>query len=120
MTNQAFEKGFTVLTQVFPSMKFDARLFWEMLHDLDGQFFLMAIWELIKNIKELYPGTNVIAVIRSRAEELRIEVLKNSTLKLEVESETKRIERWKKEASPMPEECKVALAKLGIKILKEV
>ena len=116
MTNQAFEKGFVVLTATFPSMNLNARIFWEMLNDLDGQFFLMAVWELIKNTKEIYPGTNIIAMLRARAEELRIEALKNSTLKIEAETEKERIDCWRKEASPMPEGCKAVLEKLGIKI----
>lgn len=72
--------------------------------------------DIIKTTKELYPGSNIIAILRSRAEELRIEVLKNSTLKLEAETERERIERWRKESAPMPEDCRIALEKLGINI----
>jgi hypothetical protein len=39
MTNQAFESGFTKLVKIFPNMNFDVRLFWEMLSDLDAQYF---------------------------------------------------------------------------------
>jgi len=76
----------------------------------------MAVMDIIKTTKELYPGSNIIAILRSRAEELRIEVLKNSTLKLEAETERERIERWRKESAPMPEDCRIALEKLGINI----
>lgn len=115
MTNQSFEQGFSALLKVFPQMNFDAKLFWAMLSDLDGQYFLMAVWEFIKNTKDVFPGTNIIAIIRGRAEELRLEALQNSTLKLEVETEKERIDRWQKESAPMPDECRQALAKLGIK-----
>lgn len=116
MTNEAFNKGFSTLSMVFPKMEFDAKLFWQTLNDLDGQYFLISVLELIKTTKEIYPGTNIIAIIRSRAEELRLEALQNSTLKLEVETEKERIDRWQKESAPIPDECRIALAKLGIKI----
>ena len=116
MTSQSFEQGFSALLKVFPSMNFDAKLFWTMLSDLDGQYFLISVWEFIKNTKEIYPGTNIIAIIRSRAEELKTEALQNSTLKLEAETEKERIDRWHKEAVPMPEDCKQALEKIGIRL----
>lgn len=116
MTSHAFEKGFEALTATFPGMNFNAKLFWEMLQDLDGQFFLMAIWELIKDTKEIYPGTNIIAIIRDKTQKIKTEQLQNNILKLEGESEKERIERWKKEAVPMPEECKEALRNLGLKV----
>jgi len=116
MTNEAFKQGFSALTATFPQMNFNGQLFWAMLNDLDGQFFLMSVWELIKNTKEIYPGTNIVAIIRSRANELKIETQKDSTLKLEAETEKERIERWRKESSPMPEECKAVLEKLGARI----
>ncbi len=116
MTNQSFEQGFSALLKVFPSMNFDAKLFWTMLSDLDGQYFLMAVWEFIKNTKDIFPGTNIIATIREKAIDLQNEALKNNTLKLEAETEKERIDRWQKEAVPMPEDCRKALEKLGCRI----
>lgn len=100
------------LTAAFPGLQFNSNLLWRTLSDLDGEFFLMAVIDVIKTTKELYPGSNIIAILRTRAEELKLEVLKNSTLKLEAESEKDRIERWRKEAVPMPEDCRVALENL--------
>jgi hypothetical protein len=116
MTNEAFNKGFTVLNTVFPALNLDAKLFWTMLQDLDGQYFLMSVYEFIKNTKEIYPGTNIIATIRARAEELQTEVRKNNIIKIETETEKERIDRWQKEASPMPKDCRLALEKLGVKL----
>jgi len=116
MTSEAFQKGFAALATAFPGMQFNSELFWVALIDIDGQYFLTAVMNVIKNTKELFPGSNIIAILRARAEELRLEALKNSTLKIEQESEMERIERWKKEATPMPEDCRVALNKLGITI----
>jgi hypothetical protein len=114
MTSQSFEQGFSVLLKVFPNMNFDAKLFWDMLSDLDGQYFLMSVWEFVKKTKDIYPGTNIIATIRGKAIDLQNEALQNSTLKLEAETEKERIDRWQREASPMPDDCKKALEKLGI------
>lgn len=110
MTSESFKRGFAALTATFPSMNFNGQLFWETLNDLDGECFLKAVWNLIKNTKELYPGTNVIAIIRERAKEMTID----NRLLLEAETEKERIERWGREAVPMPEECKKELEKLGI------
>ena len=75
----------------------------------------MAIIDIIKNTKEFYPGSNVIAIIRERTEDLRIETLKTKTLKITSETEKQRIDRWSKEAVPMPTDCRIALEKLGAK-----
>jgi hypothetical protein len=114
MTNQSFNKGFSALSVAFPAMSFDAKIFWEMVNDLDGEFFLKAVWEFIKNTQDVFPGTNIIATIRNRTEELQNEAIKNNVLKLEAETEKERIERWAKEAVPMPDECKKELEKLGL------
>jgi hypothetical protein len=115
MTNEAFNRGFEALAAAFPGMNFNAKLYWAMLNDLDGEFFLKAVWEFIKTTKEVFPGTNVIAIIHARATELRTDANQNKVLKLEAETEQQRIDRWSKEAAPMPEECREALKKLGIK-----
>lgn len=119
MTNEAFNKGFEALTATFPSMNLNARLYWTMLSDLDGQFFLMAVYEFIKNTKEVYPGTNMIAIIRERAEALKTQAQAEKVLKITAETEKQRIERWQKNAAPMPEECRRALEKMGVLTHKE-
>jgi|SRR3990167_264652 len=115
MTTQAFNQGLAVLSKVFPKLEIDARFFWDMLNDLDGQYFLMAVMVFIRNTPELYPGTNLIAIIRKKTEELRLGTLKDNSLKLEAETEKERIERWQNEAVPMPQDCVEALTRLGIK-----
>ncbi len=116
MTSDAFNRGFEALAAAFPSMNFNAKLFWAMLNDLDGEMFLKAVWDFIKNTTEVFPGTNVIAIIRKNAEELKTEVNKDKVLRLEAETEQQRVDRWRREAVPMPEDCRLALQKLGIKL----
>ena len=114
MTAQAFNQGITLLNRIFPKLGIEAKLFWALLNDLDGEHFLKAIQEIIKTVPELYPGTNIIAMIRTRAEELRLKILKNSTIKIEAESEKERVERWQKEAIPMPQDCRDELEGWGV------
>ncbi len=76
----------------------------------------MAIMDIIKNMKELYPGTNMIANLRAKIIELQNLDRQNNILKLEAETETERIDRWQREAAPMPDDCRIALEKLGIKL----
>ena len=102
------------MTAAFPGLQFNSDLFWATTNDLDGQYFLMAIMDVVKNTKDIYPGTNIIATIRGKAIDLQNKALQNSTLKLETETEKERIDRWQKESVPMPDECRKALAKLGI------
>jgi len=116
MTTEAFNKGFTALSTIFPGLNLDAKLFWDMLNDLDGQFFLMSIWDFIKNTKEVYPGTNIIAKIRIRAEELRTEIAQDNILRIANETEKERIDRWSREAVPMPDDCRKALDELKRKL----
>ena len=100
------------LTAAFPGLQFNSNLFWRTLCDLDGEHFLIAIIDIIKNTKEFYPGTNVIAVIREKTEQIK----DTNTLQIEAETEKERVERWGREASPMPEDCRLALEKLGISL----
>jgi hypothetical protein len=79
----------------------------------------MAVLEIVKTVKELYPGSNIIAIIREKAGEVAEEIRSKNVLKLESETEKERIERWKAEAVPMPEDCRIALEKLGLKTLPQ-
>lgn len=72
--------------------------------------------DVIKNTKELYPGSNMIAIVRSLAINMQKKYQEDNILKIETETEKERIDRWQREASPMPEDCRIALSKLGVKI----
>ena len=116
MTNEIFQQGYVALTSAFPGTKFSVPLLWQTLNDLDGQYFLMAVLDVIKTTKELYPGSNIIAIIREKAEDIAVDMRTKRTLALESETEKQRIERWKAEAVPMPDDCRIALEKIGINL----
>lgn len=89
---------------------------WETMSDIDGVDFIKAVVDIVKTQKEFYPGTNIIAVIREKANEAKLQRRQATVLMIEAESEKQRIERWKKEAVPMPDDCRKALSKLGVRI----
>lgn len=70
MQDQAFSKGMAILLATYPSMesKPATLAIWrELLDDLDDAPFLNAVYRLCREEKQLYPGSNVVALIRERA-----------------------------------------------------
>ena len=67
MKNETFKKGLLVLTGAFPQQKFETEIYWQLLRDLDDESFLKAVVEVCKTLKEIYPGTNLIAILRERS-----------------------------------------------------
>lgn len=103
------------MTAAFPGMTFNAKIYHDFLADIDGDFFLKAVEDFVKNTKEIYPGTNLIAMLRDKALSYKTLAQKDHVLKLKKETEEERIERWKRESVPMPEECREQLSKFGFK-----
>lgn len=66
MEKQSFQKGMAVLYSVFPKIEIDGEVFWALLSDLkDGDLFLLSVVDIAKNLKEVFPGTNLVALIRA-------------------------------------------------------
>lgn len=105
------------MAAAFPGLQFNSDLFFAALNDLDGGYFLRAVMITIRDTKELYPGSNLIAIVRDLALDMQRADKASNTLKLEAETEAERIDRWKRESVPMPEECREVLSKLGVKFL---
>jgi hypothetical protein len=66
MKKHNFDKGMAALLCAFPDRKFDCNIFWTFLSDLKDDEFLKSIADIISTKSELYPGTNVIALIREK------------------------------------------------------
>jgi len=60
-------KGIGILAGVFQNYKISAGLMYSYLRDLTNEEFIKAINEIIKGMTELYPNTNLIALIREKA-----------------------------------------------------
>lgn len=70
MKKDLFLKGMAMLKEVF-NKAFNLVIYWEALKDIDDASFRDAVLEIIKTQKELYPNTNMIAIIRDRAQTIR-------------------------------------------------
>jgi hypothetical protein len=70
MNRDIFIKGMALLKEAF-NRDFNFAIYWESLQDLDDGAFKKATVEIIKNTKELYPNTNLIAIIREKANAIR-------------------------------------------------
>ena len=60
-------QGIAALAQSFPDRKFDIKLMFQFLKDLEDDRFLKSIHKIVATKTELYPGTNIIALIRENA-----------------------------------------------------
>ena len=67
MQKEMLKKGLAILALTFPEKKFDGKVWWELLNDIDDKKFLIAVKDVCSTTKELYPGTNLIAIIREIA-----------------------------------------------------
>ena len=61
-----FARVVFILKEAFPKFEFNPRLYWEMLQDLNGGCLELATTEICKTLEEIYPGTNLIAILRQR------------------------------------------------------
>lgn len=96
-----------ILSETFPKLEFSTKLYWKLLGDLKDQDFEQAIVSVIQELEELYPTSNLIAILRHRARDLAIQrlgKLASDTRKLTDET-----------SAPPPPEWKEVKKKLGIR-----
>ena len=70
MTPEGFDEGMAVLAATYPSLVMEPptlKVWRRLLEDIDDAPFLSAVIRLCREEKQLYPGTNVVALIRERA-----------------------------------------------------
>lgn len=67
MTKDVFKKGMVMMTVAFPNMQIAIEAFYELLADLTDAEYQSAVLKIVRGEKELYPNTNVIALIRRKA-----------------------------------------------------
>ena len=72
MMQETFQKGMALLSEAFPNREFSTRLYFHILKDLSDQEFEAGVFEIVTNITELYPDTNLMALIRQKGKELEI------------------------------------------------
>ncbi len=67
MTEKNFKKGMAVLTATFPNVELNLRIFWDLLADLEDDIFEKAILKIVRTQTQIFPGTNIVAMIRLAA-----------------------------------------------------
>lgn len=65
-SKEVFQKGMGLLQATFPDKALDLDVYWELLGDIDDGVFLLAIKDLCSTTREIYPNTNMIALIREK------------------------------------------------------
>jgi hypothetical protein len=67
LNKDTFRKGMALLSKTFRGVEIDSKYYWEMLKELDDDRFIKSVFDLIKTTEQIYPGTNLIAMITSNA-----------------------------------------------------
>lgn len=104
LTHDLFLKGFARLAVVFPALNIQPDFYYELLMDLNDGYFMWAIMKICKEQKELFPNTNIVALIRGFEDEYQKERKKRIETKqlpyqepdYESEEFKKSREGWKK------------------------
>lgn len=71
MENETYDKGMALLSSVLPNLELSKdrlKTFRMLLDDLPDEKFKDAIVRICRETKELYPGTNIVALIREKAQ----------------------------------------------------
>lgn len=71
MRIQTLRKSLEILTQVFSQKAFDSEIYWNFLKNLDDEAFLSAVEDVCRTQKEIYPGTNLIAILIERTTQIK-------------------------------------------------
>ena len=82
MKDKTFDEGMILLSTVFKGIDFardTLRVYNRLLNDLDDENFEQAIIKICKELKEIYPGTNLIALIRETVNDIKDIERKNLT-----------------------------------------
>ena len=67
LDKKIYLKGIGALAGIFQNYKISAEFMYNYLNDLTNKEFMKAINEIIKGMRELYPNTNLVALIREKA-----------------------------------------------------
>lgn len=64
MEQATFKKGIGILFECFPHKSINMDIAWDLLKDLDDRRFMVAIRDICSATVDLYPNTNIIALLR--------------------------------------------------------
>lgn len=96
-----YAQGMAMLSAVFPAVNLSPEIYYTFLDDLREDNFIGAIKSVCREVQELYPNSNLIAIIRQKAEEYVVKKLnKTDSDKLAIgyeEPDYEQIEKVKSE-----------------------
>lgn len=64
-----------MLSSVFPAVNFTPEIYYALLDDLREDRFIDSINKICREVTELYPNTNLVALIRQKYDEAVLEVM---------------------------------------------
>lgn len=64
LSQTCFADGTELLMATFPAIKIDADLSYKLLQDMTDELFMANVIIICREQKELYPNTNIVALIR--------------------------------------------------------
>lgn len=67
MDKKTFKRGLALLSEAFPNRIMNPDIYWEILKDIANDNFIYSVNKIIKCDKELFPNTNLMAVIRANS-----------------------------------------------------
>ncbi len=73
MDDESFDRGIKILCATYQGLKVDdekLELYRILLSDLNGEIFLAAVVKITRTVKDLYPGSNLIAIIHEQCNSL--------------------------------------------------
>jgi hypothetical protein len=93
---KSFLKSMAIIKEAFPKLEFNARLWYEVLKDLNGECLVLASMEICKTIEELYPTSNLLAMLRQRTLNItKQKLMEGRNLKLPDDSCDEPPREWK-------------------------
>lgn len=66
MDTKTYQKAATLITACLPNLKLEFDIYFELLRDLPDEPFLKAVADFCRNETELFPGSNLVALLRQR------------------------------------------------------
>lgn len=76
MTYECFTKGMAIFAATFRGVKFDIntqKIWHELLQDLSDEQFKSAISKICREVKDFYPTTNFVALVREQIKENQVD-----------------------------------------------
>ena len=72
LTRKAFARGFEIILAVFGRLEVTKEkldIWYDLLNDIEDNQFEDAVKKICREVRDIYPGTNIVALIRAQINE---------------------------------------------------